>query len=87
MTRAANALAALHEAITDDPPPCRGDDRYIQDGTPVAPELQLKCSTCTAFLECRAYALAARPKAGIWAGERWNTPRKPGRPRKDCHAS
>ena len=85
MTRAADALAALHEAIADDPPPCRGDDRYIDDN-PALPELQLVCSTCFAFPECRAYALTARPAAGIWAGERWTEKRRPGQPRKETTA-
>jgi len=86
MTRAATAYAALVAALEQEPPPCRGDNRYLSEHGDIDPELQLRCSTCPVFQLCRDYALADRPAAGIWAGERWADKRKPGRPRKEIHA-
>ncbi len=82
MTRAEIAYTALTTAIANESPPCRGDRRFTADE--LLPEemgaLQLVCSTCPLFGLCRAYALAARPPAGVWAGERWAEKRRPGRP-------
>lgn len=84
MTRASDAYAHLLDAIETEAPPCRGDSRYLADQLPieVLGELQLVCSTCPVFRLCRAYALAERPPAGVWAGERWSERKRPGRPRK-----
>jgi len=83
MTRAADAYAALVIATEAVTPPCRDDDRYLTDHGPIPTDVTAKCAACSVLALCRTYALAERPKAGIWAGERWTEKRRPGRPRKD----
>lgn len=82
MTRASDAYAALIRAVETTCPPCRGDDRYLSDHGPIPEDMAAMCATCPVMDLCCAYALADRPQAGVWAGERWDKPRRPGRPSK-----
>jgi len=82
MTRAADAYQALVASLEHQAPACHDDARYLTDAGPIHPELLQLCAACPVFTECRQYALVARPPAGVWAGERWTTPKLAGRPRK-----
>ncbi len=71
---------ALMLATDDCTPSCTGDPRFILDGDQLAPQelAHLKhkiCHPCPLRALCEAYAEAARPPAGVWAGRTY----KPGR--------
>jgi len=70
MSRATDAFDILSQATVDTTIPCRGDDRFIEDGYP-ADDLAPLCHTCPLIALCRDYAAIAKPKAGVWAGRRW----------------
>jgi hypothetical protein len=61
---------ALFDAMALTPPACASDDRFILDEPDVA-ELTPVCERCPVLDQCHAYAAAARPKAGVWAGRRY----------------
>ena len=88
MTRETVAYAVLLDAIDAETPPCSGDARYTADilSHDDTATLQLVCSTCPVLRLCRTYALAARPPAGVWAGERWAEKKRPGRPKGAARA-
>jgi hypothetical protein len=71
MTAASDAYQALHTAMETMSPLCRDDSRFIDDTINPARVVEL-CRVCPLFAACRAYAIAARPKAGIYAGRRWS---------------
>jgi hypothetical protein len=85
MRPARAAYARLSEAMTDTPPNCEGwadlftsDDRADVETLDFAAAL---CRTCPLVIECGAYARAARPAFGIWAGVEHSST-GPGRPKK-----
>ena len=61
---------ALTDALTHYQPPCTEDDRYTADQHDDATlaELATGCDLCHISGLCRAYAIAAKPTAGYWAG-------------------
>ncbi|WP_420792746.1 WhiB family transcriptional regulator [Microbacterium thalli] len=69
---AANAWAALQDALATTTPLCANDSRFISDGRSVALTRQLQnvCSACPILDTCRDYATTARPHtmAGYWGG-------------------
>jgi hypothetical protein len=71
MTAASDAYQALHSAMETTSPLCRDDSRFIDDTINPARVVEL-CNLCPLFAACRAYAIAARPSAGIYAGRRWH---------------
>lgn len=84
MTKADDAFGRLLAALAAESPSCSGDSLYTADSV-AADELrslQKICATCPVFIQCRSYALLARPPAGIWAGESWAVKKPSGRPRK-----
>jgi hypothetical protein len=82
MTRASEAFRLLNLALIDTDPACQNDDRFILDDQP-ADTLAYICHACPLLTLCRTYAVTAKPPAGVWAGQRWSGPRRPGRPRKE----
>lgn len=66
-------FAALSDALETYRPPCHADDRYTADDlTPATlAELQAGCDLCHIRTLCAAYARAARPKIGVWAGNHY----------------
>lgn len=67
--RGVEELAALHDAADRKAPPCRGDERFVDDSVPVR-DLRPICERCPVFELCDAYRVAAKPPAGVWAGRR-----------------
>ncbi|WP_221586062.1 WhiB family transcriptional regulator [Microbacterium sp. G2-8] len=69
---------ALQRVLDQHAPACQGDDRFTADAHTLArgdvAALRAICGTCPALAECRAYAAASRPAAGVWAGTSY--PRK-----------
>lgn len=61
---------ALQHALEATVPPCRGDDRFIDDDV-LARDVADVCHRCPIYTPCRDYAAATKPKGGIWAGQRW----------------
>ncbi|MEL5990732.1 WhiB family transcriptional regulator [Microbacterium phosphatis] len=61
---------ALSEALKTEPTGCRNDDRFTSDRLEARelPELAAICATCPVLELCTAYARAARPDEGFWAG-------------------
>ncbi|WP_394289091.1 WhiB family transcriptional regulator [Microbacterium sp.] len=73
MSRGDAEYLALHAALNETTPPCSNDPRFILDANAYAPgeAAELKrtvCNPCPLLRLCRAYAEAARPEAGVWAG-------------------
>ena len=70
--------ATLQDALQQYTPPCAGDNRYTADELDEATraELSAGCDLCTIRPLCRAYATAARPRAGMWAGRHYSNARK-----------
>lgn len=71
--RGAAEYAALADALNDHTPACTGDARFILEPQEIpAQELEhlrlTICNPCPLRDLCHAYAAAARPPAGIWAG-------------------
>ncbi|WP_420196556.1 WhiB family transcriptional regulator [Microbacterium testaceum] len=60
-------LSALILALETTQAACSGDDRFTEDRLPVA-ELRPVCFRCPVRVPCAAFATAARPEAGFWAG-------------------
>ena len=62
----------LVDALEHTNPRCRDDWRYIQDREQIdADDLEAMghiCRVCPLFDLCSAYAQAARPRGGMWAG-------------------
>lgn len=61
----------LLDAMETHEPACRGVDLYTQDD-PKPADLRVCapiCDACPLKPECAAYAEAANPAAGIWAGK------------------
>ncbi|WP_282826944.1 WhiB family transcriptional regulator [Gulosibacter sediminis] len=74
----------LHDAMQIIDPACLADDRFTADNAPVG-DLAPICAGCPLTPFCEAYALAARPSAGVWAGRRYGSHTgRVGRPRKDA---
>lgn len=76
--RAAAALDALGEVLGTVEPPCRGDDRSILDAGQLHRDeaaflTAAICGVCPVRALCAAYAEAARPTAGLWAGRVYGT--------------
>ena len=69
---------ALQDALTEYTPPCHGDDRYTADELDDATraELSAGCDLCHISGLCRAYATAAKPDAGYWAGRKHHNRRR-----------
>lgn len=74
--------AALVTAITTEiPAPCIGDDRFTADRPrdlsllDVA-DLHAVCTSCEIRVQCAAYAAAARPPIGFWAGQQYPRPKE-----------
>lgn len=76
MARAESGLpeyAALIAAFADETPACSGDDRFILDrenqtGNDID-AMRSICDACPVYALCDAYAAAAKPKGGFWAGD------------------
>lgn len=72
MARGDTEYRALTDALADTNPPCASDWRYLADEHEVddGDRLQMKamCRSCPLVGLCAAYAAAARPEAGMWAG-------------------
>lgn len=66
---------ALTDALEQTRPPCHGDWRYIQDRHELddgdVSAMQRVCRVCPLRDICSAYARAAKPSAGMWAGRYW----------------
>ena len=65
-------LTDLATAMLTKRPACAGDARFVTD-IPHLPESDLRsletiCRRCPVVRECGAYARAAHPAAGVWAG-------------------
>ncbi|KAA9148571.1 hypothetical protein F6B41_02795 [Microbacterium lushaniae] len=64
--------AALLEAIKTEEPGCENDDRYILEPEQLHPDeitdMRATCTACPLLALCAAYADAARPTGGFWAG-------------------
>lgn len=75
VTSAEAEYATLQDALQFYTPPCAGDDRYTADELDDATlaELGTGCDLCHISGLCRAYATAAKPDAGYWAGRRYPT--------------
>lgn len=72
------ANAALQQALRQETPACDGDDRFTASrSSPLRGEekkdLYLTCFDCPIFEQCSAYATAAKPAAGYWAGKNYGT--------------
>lgn len=65
----------LMSAIERDGAGCANNDDFIADGTHAATVADI-CARCPVLSKCYAYAAEARPRAGIWAGQRWTSRRK-----------
>ena len=81
-TRGAAEYRALTGALERVAPLCRDDWRFVHDANQIDDadrnRMRLICGGCPLKALCAAYADAARPPAGMWAG-RYYSPR----PRKD----
>lgn len=68
--RGVDEYAALHEAMKRSAPACRGNDAFTADRVPPDELTRLAsiCRACPVLSECDAFATAARPEAGVWAG-------------------
>ncbi len=67
-TRAAPAeLDALTAVLGRLPAACADDARFTSH-TPDVAALSAVCAACRVWRACEAYATAARPLAGFWAG-------------------
>lgn len=60
-------LDALTAALERVPAACAGDARFT-DESPDAASLGPVCRSCPVRRWCAAYAAAARPEVGFWAG-------------------
>jgi len=76
MTRVESGVpeyAALIAAFADDTPACAGDDRFVLDRENQTRSdidaMRSRCDACPVYALCDAYAAAAKPKGGFWAGE------------------
>jgi hypothetical protein len=67
---AQDAYEALLAGMDESRPLCRGDNRFTDDDTNPDHVREL-CVLCPLYGLCKNYAQTARPKAGIWAGQRW----------------
>lgn len=75
---AAGAWDSLTAALSLDPPPCQGDDRFTADTRTAGERAALGsiCARCAAFRECSDYAEQAEQSrgaygvtlVGFWAG-------------------
>jgi hypothetical protein len=73
-------VAALLDAVEEADPACRPADAAVFTGPDLFEEepdadrlarenaAKAVCVSCPARLECLAYALAIRPREGVWAG-------------------
>lgn len=64
------AWTALQHALEATVPPCRGDDRFVDDDVRPADVADV-CDRCPILELCRDYAATSKPKGGVWAGRRW----------------
>lgn len=71
--RAPRELKALAVALERLPASCADDKRFTLDRPDVA-ELRPICLGCALRPACAAYAAAARPEAGFWAGTAYPLP-------------
>lgn len=60
----------LTDELQDTRPDCEDDDRFIADDPTLDERVELAsiCSACAVAAACEAYARAAKPRAGFWAG-------------------
>lgn len=77
-------FARLANALRETTTPCRDDWRFIQerdqlDSTDLN-EMRTGCGQCPLAALCGAYAEAARPSAGLWAGRFWGRRERPSTP-------
>lgn len=72
MSVATTAFVALQAAMVKTDPLCLDDERFTNDGTDPQHVIEM-CNLCPLFAACKAYALAARPTGGIWAGKKYTT--------------
>lgn len=70
--------AALLAQMDDNTPNCANDPRFIQDELTELDRFQLRglCRTCPLIEACQAYATAAKPKGGYWAGKHYGASRR-----------
>jgi len=72
MARGASEYEALTRAMWTATPACLNDPRYtaepeeLDDSTQA--EMRARCRGCEVVNQCAAFALAAKPRAGMWAG-------------------
>ena len=71
------AWLVLSAALEDTVPPCAGDDLFTADSPSKDDQdfMRSLCAMCPLLAECHAYATAARPAAGFWAGTLRGKPR------------
>jgi len=69
-------LRMLRHAMQDTTPACRDDERFVADYLTTQHRFELGkiCRACPLRAACRAYATRARPEAGFWAGEMYDSP-------------
>ncbi|MCJ1708719.1 WhiB family transcriptional regulator [Microbacterium sp. VKM Ac-2923] len=60
-------------ALEQFPAACAGDNRFTEDH-PRAAELLPVCLGCNVRAACAAFAAAARPEVGFWAGAAYPLP-------------
>jgi len=64
------AWLVLSAALEDTVPPCADDPLFTADSPSKDDQdfMRSLCAMCPLLAECHAYATAARPAAGFWAG-------------------
>lgn len=64
--------AALQRTLVEHNPACAGDPRFTADPATLSDSdstaMRRACRSCDVSAACDAYAAAARPSAGMWAG-------------------
>lgn len=71
MARGKAEYVALMQAMADKIPLCLNDARFTDDDANLD-HLREVCTFCPVLTWCKAYAKAARPEGGIWAGMRFD---------------
>lgn len=61
-------FTALMNADVDATLPCHGGDEWFSENPRLQQRAAELCAACSLLLPCRAYALAAHEKTGVWGG-------------------
>lgn len=89
MTKEEAAWLALDKALQDYSPPCTDDPLFTTDDRLTPDDLGLMgslCASCDVLAECRAYATAAKPGVGYWAGRKHGRAQRTARKTTDAGA-